>query len=80
MHLYLRYLSVLQVGFLERRLWRLAYRRFIRAPSESIMMKEREGNRIGKREKLGSNTASTEALGSPRRSFEDEINLRVVPS
>lgn len=43
------------------------------------MMKEREGNRIGKREKLRSNTASTEAPGSPRRSFEDEINLSVVP-
>ena len=44
------------------------------------MMKEKEGNRIGKREKLGSNAVSMEAPGSAMGNFEDEINLRAVPS
>lgn len=44
------------------------------------MMKEREGNRIGKREKLGSNIVSMEAPESAMGNFEDEINLRAVPS
>ena len=43
-------------------------------------MKEKEGNRIGKREKLGSNVVSTEAPGSAMGNSEDEINLRAVPS
>lgn len=44
------------------------------------MMKQKEGNRIGKREKLGSNVVSTEAPGSAMGNSEDEINLRAVPS
>lgn len=49
-------------------------------PLELAHDEGKEGNRIGKREKLGSNVILMEAPGSTMGNFEDEINLRAVPS
>ena len=49
-------------------------------PLELAHDEGKEGNRIGKREKLGSNVISTEAPGSTMGNFEDAINLRAVPA